>query len=146
MAGEEKFGYFCLSEGTEGEDGCLSSGCSWLEVLCEWRWKLTTDCSSFVCEKSGKVISCDRSGGGGEGGQRRELNVLKRLHISGALLILLWKVRIWQCGLLWRKMKATIDTYSGPTDRLIWTIFSLPLGVWFNVHEEHQITRRGSLC
>ncbi len=28
--------------------------------------------------------------GGGEGGQRRELNVLKRLRISGALLILLW--------------------------------------------------------
>ncbi len=30
---------------------------------CVWRWKLTTDCSSFVCEKSGKVISCYRSGG-----------------------------------------------------------------------------------
>ncbi len=29
--------------------------------------------------------------GGGEGGQRRELNVLKRLRVSGALLILLWK-------------------------------------------------------
>ncbi len=29
--------------------------------------------------------------GGGEGEQRRELNVLKRLRISGALLILLWK-------------------------------------------------------
>ncbi len=29
--------------------------------------------------------------GGGEGGQRRELNVLKRLRMSGALLILLWK-------------------------------------------------------
>ncbi len=29
--------------------------------------------------------------GGGEGGQRRELNVLKRLRISGALLNLLWK-------------------------------------------------------
>ncbi len=29
--------------------------------------------------------------GGGGGGQRTELNVLKRLHISGALLILLWK-------------------------------------------------------
>ncbi len=27
MSGEEKFGYFCLSEGTEGEDGSLSSGC-----------------------------------------------------------------------------------------------------------------------
>ncbi len=89
MAGEEKFGYFRLSEGTEGEDGSLSSGCSWLEVLCEWRWKLTTDCSSFVCEKSGKVISCYRCGG--RWWRRRELNVLKRLRISGALLILLWK-------------------------------------------------------
>ncbi len=37
MAGEEKFGYFRLSEGTEGEDGSLSSGCGWLEVLCVWR-------------------------------------------------------------------------------------------------------------
>ncbi len=26
-----------LSEGTEGEDGSLSSGSSWLGVLCEWR-------------------------------------------------------------------------------------------------------------
>ncbi len=38
--------------------------------------------------KSSAVIEVE---GGGEGGQRRELNVLKRLHISGALLILLWK-------------------------------------------------------
>ncbi len=37
MAGEEKFGYFHLGEGTEGEDGSLSSGCGWLEVLCVWR-------------------------------------------------------------------------------------------------------------
>ncbi len=36
MAGEEKFGYFHLGEGTEGEDGSLSSGCGWLEVLCVW--------------------------------------------------------------------------------------------------------------
>ncbi len=28
---------------------------------------------------------------GGGGGQRRELNVLKRLHVSDALLILMWK-------------------------------------------------------
>ncbi len=63
MAGEEKFGYFRLSEGTEGEDGSLSSGSSWLGVLCEWRWKLTTDCFSFVCKKSCKVIRCYRSGG-----------------------------------------------------------------------------------
>ncbi len=38
-------------------------------------------------------------------------------------------------------MKETIDTYSGLTDRLIFAIFSLPLGVWSDVHEEHQITR-----
>ncbi len=63
MAGEEKFGYFRLSEGTEGEDGSLSSGSSWLGVLCEWRWKLTADCFSFVCKKSCKVISCYRRGG-----------------------------------------------------------------------------------
>ncbi len=63
MAGEEKLGYFRLSEGTEGEDGSLSSGYSWLGVLCEWRWKLTTDCFSFVCKKSCKVISCYRRGG-----------------------------------------------------------------------------------
>jgi len=36
--------------------------------------------------------------GGGEGGQRREFNVLKRLRMS--------------------KMKATIDTYSGLTNKL----------------------------
>ncbi len=29
----------------------------------EWRWKLTTDCFSFVCKKSCKVISCYRRGG-----------------------------------------------------------------------------------
>ncbi len=38
-------------------------------------------------------------------------------------------------------MKATIDTYSGLSDRLIFAIFSLPLGVWSDVHEEHQITK-----
>ncbi len=48
---------------------------------------------------------------------------------------------IWQCGLLRRKIKATINTYSDPTDHLIFAIFSLPLGVWSDVHEEHQITK-----
>ncbi len=37
MAGEEKFGFFRLSEVTEGEYGSLSSGCGWLEVLCVWK-------------------------------------------------------------------------------------------------------------
>ncbi len=39
-------------------------------------------------QKSSAVIEVV---GGGEGGQRRESNVLKRYLISGALLILLWK-------------------------------------------------------
>ncbi len=38
-------------------------------------------------------------------------------------------------------MKETIDTYSGPTARLIFAIFSLPLRVLSDVHEEHQMTR-----
>ncbi len=42
-------------------------------------------------------------------------------------------------------MKETIDTYSGPTVRLIFAIFSLPLGVWSDVHEEPGV-RRGSSC
>ncbi len=33
-------------------------------------------------------------------------------------------------------MKEMIDTYSGPTARLIFAIFSLPLGVWSDVNEE----------
>ncbi len=56
--------------------------------------------------------------GGDGGGKRRELNVLKRLHMSGALLFLLWKYEQ-------RKMKAKTDTYSGLTDLLICAIFSL---------------------
>ncbi len=47
--------------------------------------KLTTDCFSFVCKKKSSAVI--EVVGGGEGGQRRELNVLKRLRISGALLI-----------------------------------------------------------
>ncbi len=38
--------------------------------------------------KSSAVIEVVGYGGGG---QMRQLNVLKRLHMSGALLILLWK-------------------------------------------------------
>ncbi len=38
-------------------------------------------------------------------------------------------------------MKETIDKYSGPMARMIFAIFSLQLGVWSDVHEEHQITR-----
>ncbi len=49
--------------GQKEKMGVLAVDVGWLEVLCVWRWELTTDCSSFVCEKSGKVISCYRSGG-----------------------------------------------------------------------------------
>ncbi len=92
MAGEEKFGYFRLGEGTEGEDGSLSSGCGWLEVLCvcggeNWL-PIVLVLSVKKVAKSSAVIEVV---GGGGGGQRRELNVLKRLRMSGALLILLWK-------------------------------------------------------
>ncbi len=91
MAGEEKFGYFHLGEGTEGEDGSLSSGCGWLEVcVCGGEnWLLIVLVLSVKkVAKSSAVIEVV---GGGGGGQRRELNVLKRLRMSGALLILLWK-------------------------------------------------------
>ncbi len=45
----------------------------------------------FTQKKVAKSSAVIDMVGGGEGGQRRELNVLKRLCISGALLILLWK-------------------------------------------------------
>ncbi len=57
MPGEEKFGYFCLSEGTEGEAGSFSSRRGWFEFLCGWG-ELTADCPGFVCEECSKVISC----------------------------------------------------------------------------------------
>ncbi len=44
---------------------------------CVWKWELTADGCSFVCKEIIKTISCYRGGGWG---QRRELNVLKRLH------------------------------------------------------------------
>ncbi len=31
---------FHLGEGTEGDDGSLSSGCGWLDVLCVWSCEL----------------------------------------------------------------------------------------------------------
>ncbi len=44
------------SEGTKGEDeSFLSSVSSWLDVLCEWRCKLTTDCNFFYRQKLNKV-------------------------------------------------------------------------------------------
>ncbi len=127
MAGE-KFGYFRRSEGTEGEDGSLSSGCGLLEVLCVWRWKLTTDCTSFVWKKWVSVISCYRSCGRW---WRRTEEIIKYseaiTHVWSAvdLVVIMWG--FGSVDFSRRKMKATIDTFSGPTDRLISTIFSLPL-------------------
>ncbi len=73
MAGEEKFGYFRLSEGTEGEDGSLSSGCGWLEVLCVWRLKLIILVLSVKkVAKSSAVIEVV---GGGEGGLSSYLGI-----------------------------------------------------------------------
>ncbi len=53
-------------------------------------WELTTNCSSFSVKKVVKSSAIIEVVGGGGGGQRREFNVLKRLRVSGALLILLW--------------------------------------------------------
>ncbi len=64
---------------------------------------------------------------GGGGGQRRELNALKRLLVLDVLLILLCMkyCLVCQCGLHQRQMKAKTDRYSGLTDLLICAIFSL---------------------
>ncbi len=51
------------SVGTEGEDGSLSSGSSWLEFLCESRWKLLLFLQTKLKQSVVKVISCYRSGG-----------------------------------------------------------------------------------
>ncbi len=66
--------------------------------------------------------------GGGGRGQRRELNVLKRLRVSGALLILLWKyddLAVWTSAEKAESNTESNDTYSVLTDLLICTIFSL---------------------
>ncbi len=66
-----------------------------------------------------------------------------RLRISGAaLLILLWKcdnLAVWTFA---EKDESNDCIHTqGPTDRLIFAIFSLPHEVWSDVHKEHQITR-----
>ncbi len=43
MAGVEKFGYFGLHEGTEGEEGSFINGCGWFDILRVWSWELATD-------------------------------------------------------------------------------------------------------
>ncbi len=96
MAGEEKFGYFHLGEGTEGEDGSLSSGCGWLEVLCVWSCELVTDCSSFVGEKSGKVVSCYRSGGRWWRGTEERIKCSEEItHVWSAVDLV---VEVWGFG------------------------------------------------
>ncbi len=37
---ERSFVYFCLCEGTEGEEGCFSNRCVWFEFLHVWNWLL----------------------------------------------------------------------------------------------------------
>ncbi len=91
MAGEEKFWYFCLSEGTEGEEGSFSSRrCCLSSCVCGADNWLLIDLVLLV-KNVAKSSAVKEVVGGSEGGQSRELNVLKRLSVSDALLILLWK-------------------------------------------------------
>ncbi len=67
---------------------------------------------------------------------------LKRYAYLEALLILLWKcddLAVWTSAEKDEK-KRLIHTQVRRLC-LIFVIFSLPLGVWSDVHEEHQITR-----
>ncbi len=73
---KEKMGVWAVD--LVGWRSCVSEGENWLLIVLV-----------LSVEKSGKVISCYRSCG--RWWQRRELNVLKRLRMSGALFILLWK-------------------------------------------------------
>ncbi len=57
MAGEEKFGYFGLHEGTEGEEESFISGCGWLSsCVCGIRNWLRNDLVLFV-KKVGKLLA-----------------------------------------------------------------------------------------
>ncbi len=66
--------------------------------------------------------------GGGGGGQRRELNVLKRLRMSGSAVDLVWKYEDLAVWISAEKdeSKGLISTQV-LTDRLTCAIFSLPL-------------------
>ncbi len=95
-----------------GLSSCMCGAENWLLI----------DLVLFV-EKVAKSSTVKEMVGGRGRGQKRELNVLKRLRVSDALLILLWKYEA--LALQQRKMKAETDRYLGLTDLLICAIFSL---------------------
>ncbi len=72
-----------LSVDLVGLSSCLCGAKNWLLI----------DLVLFV-KKVAKSSAVKEVMGGGGGGQRRELIVLKRLRVSGALLILCWKYEI----------------------------------------------------
>ncbi len=75
---EKKMGVWAVD--VVGWRSCVCGGENWLLIVLVLSVKKVAKSSAVI-----EVV------GGGEGGQRRELNVLKRLRMSGALLILLWK-------------------------------------------------------
>ncbi len=75
---KEKMGVWAVD--VVGWRSCVCGGENWLLIFLVLSVKKMAKSSAVI-----EVV------GGGEGGQRRELNVLKRLRMSGALLILLWK-------------------------------------------------------
>ncbi len=74
---KEKMGVWAVD--VVGWRSCVCGGENWLIIVLVFSVKEVAKSSAII-----EVV------GGGEGGQR-ELNVLKRLRVSGALLILLWK-------------------------------------------------------
>ncbi len=82
--------------GQKEKMGVLSSGCGWLEVLCVWSCELVTDCSSFVGEKSGKVVSCYRSGGRWWRGTEERIKCSEEItHVWSAVDLV---VEVWGFG------------------------------------------------
>ncbi len=63
-----------------GWRSCVCGGENWLLIVLVLSVKKVAKLSAVI-----EVV------GGGGGGQRSELNVLKRLRMSGALLVLLWE-------------------------------------------------------
>ncbi len=67
-----------------------------LEVLCVWSCELVTDCSSFVGEKSGKVVSCYRSGGRWWRGTEERIKCSEEItHVWSAVDLV---VEVWGFG------------------------------------------------
>ncbi len=48
MAGEEKFVYFGLHEGAEGDEGSFISRRGWFEFMRVWSGKLATDWQFYL--------------------------------------------------------------------------------------------------